>query len=248
MATAPARAFASDPTLTVGRGPRARTYVLRPWWKRLLRALGIGLGSICGLALAYGLYVYWAPPTFWLYAAAIWAQKPALFARLAAWGLDPNVKGFGGYSPLHLLVDSDDLTPGCDARIRALIDAGADPNARGPGGLTPLHVLGVSLVGRSVFDRVDPLSPQFVLAAARALLASGADPNLATDNGGRFLHSLCFSKGLASLVHELSDAGADLEVQDSLSYRPLHYAVVNDDASLVAALLQRYANKRYILQ
>lgn len=151
-------------------------------------------------------------------------------------GADPGTPNADGVTPLHLAAHGNDNP----VIVTTLVDAGADPNARGPDGLTPLHMTwSQSRSTRAV-------------AVVRELLRLGADP-LALDDFGRVADPAhCDHWNTATFARLAAPAdfarcleqGADVFARDDNAtyandggYTVLHHATANDDASVIALLV-----------
>ncbi|MEG4582512.1 ankyrin repeat domain-containing protein [Microcoleus sp. MON1_C5] len=172
---------------------------------------------------------------------------------LIAKGVDVNVKGTHGGTPLHMAAVSDRIkvaqtliakgadinartgslyfnrTPLFSARspemAKLLIAKGADVNAKNKNGMTPLHT------ARSK-------------AIAKILLAAGAKINIKEDNAQNgkstaLLHNAA-QIGFKELVQQLIKDGANVAIRDDYRRTPLHYATTKE----VAALLMLDVNAR----
>ena len=121
--------------------------------------------------------------------------------RCLATGSDPNLRGEGGYTPLHSAA-ANSTDPSVLAR---LLDAGADLESRGETGLTPLHV---AAGGSS-----EP-------AVVMALVNAGADLAARTDAGYTPLHVAAGGSSEPAVVTALVNAGADPDARTTQDTPP----------------------------
>lgn len=117
---------------------------------------------------------------------AIVERRGGAVREALAEGASVDVRGLGGYQPLHVAVAN-----GNAAAARMLLDAGADVNAREGRGLTPLM-----LSARGSGGSLVP-----------ALLAAGADVRATAGDGLTALHLAVADAPMC--VPELLEAGAD---------------------------------------
>ena len=129
-------------------------------------------------------------------------------------GVNPNVRGRLGNTPLHRAVVRDEINV-----VTELLDAGANPQARNARGSTPLDVAVMTHLATRGKDT----------AVIAALLDAGANPD-ATDNDGYTPMSMAKQSNSAELVAVLRNDP------------PLHQAATRGDLEAVAALLSENAN------
>ena len=180
-------------------------------------------------------------------------------SALTLGGARANARDSAGETPLHGVARADD--------VDLLVAAGADPNARSTDGTTPLHSAARSLnlgVAASLLDhgavvnaRAEsgwtPLhhaampSPRNQDRRARIvglLLRKGADPNTPDVHGVTPLHLAVRARGpdVEAVVSALTDAGADLGLQDDIGRTALHWASSRSAAPVVHVLLDAGAS------
>ena len=156
-------------------------------------------------------------------------------------GADPVAPNPDGVTPLHLAA----LQNRNPEIVTILVEAGADPNARGPSGLTPLHMSW----SQSGSTRA--------AAVARELLRLGADPLARDDRGWVADPTHCdhWNTGSFSRIAVRADfarcleEGADVFARDANfpyandgGYTVLHHATANEDASIIALLVDAGAD------
>ena len=164
-----------------------------------------------------------------LHSAAADNPHPAVIVALLEAGADPNARDLDGLTPLHVAA----LTNDNPDVITTLVQAGADPSARGPAGLTPLH-----MAWNQLWPGIRP-------AAVRELLRLGAD-RLARDDLGQIADPAHCDHWTTTTFAQLAgpadftrclEQGADVLAPDDQGNTPLHRATENEDASVLAALL-----------
>ena len=148
---------------------------------------------------------------------AVSERKPDIAAMLLEAGADPDARNLQGRSPLHLDLRRDTVL------AALLLASGADPNTRDNGGATPLH--------RAVRHRDT--------GVARLLLRAGAELEARDDQGRTPLQwALNTGESNGHTIEALVNAGADVRVRDRYGEPLLHRAVDQEDAQLVARLLE----------
>ena len=131
----------------------------------------------------------WYTGVFWSF-ATLGEVKGCLEA-----GADPNARGLGGNTPLHMAVWMHKLRKEVDhespAIIAALLEAGADIEARNIEGQTPLHQAAANCQDLEVIG---------------ALVKAGADLNARTNAGETVLDCAAYNKepSVANLLRQIS--------------------------------------------
>jgi ankyrin repeat protein len=133
-------------------------------------------------------------------------------------GVNPNVKSYGGYTPLHLALQKNrqDVT-------RLLISKGANVNAKSEYGETPLH---------SAANNSD---------MAQLLITKGADVKAKNNSGDTPLH-LALQHNNQNVAQLLITKGADVKAKNSSGDTPLYLALRNNQKDLVQLLIAKGAD------
>ncbi|KAL4916463.1 ankyrin repeat-containing domain protein [Aspergillus aurantiobrunneus] len=127
-----------------------------------------------------------------------------------------------GSTPLHLAI----ARLGDVRAVETLVTFGARTDIPGRGGIAPLQYA-LSL------NREDK---------ARVLLDNGADCNLPGPRGRRALHQATLSKQVSfSLIRQLVEKGADIDMEDDDGISPLCEAIRQDSPDVVEFLVDRGA-------
>jgi len=147
--------------------------------------------------------------TLLVYATGHFAtQVVSLLLSLKA---DPNVKGVGGYTSLHLARDKD--------TVRLLLEAGANIDSKDNEDSTPLqyavHSGNVEIV--------------------EMLIRAGANVNTQNSHGWTPLHN-SINKGYADVVRVLLNAGADKTIAAQGGLTAYSLAVANIDPVIIGML------------
>jgi ankyrin repeat protein len=150
------------------------------------------------------------------------AETPAIAERLIAEGADVNVRGYGGFRPLHYALVHQ-------ARRRdvakVLIAHGADVNAPDDKGNTPFHWACYAN---------DPALVEF-------LVEKGGNVNVRADDGDAPLHWAAYA-GDASVAAAIIARGAEVDAKNAQSETPLHYAARHGRKTVAALLLSKGAD------
>ena len=156
-------------------------------------------------------------------------------------GMNPNVRGENGGTPLHSVASHFYFSSEESGikKIKALVAAGADPNAQDKNGLTPLHEAVLFSNWEPEPGRVP--RPSAVLGIIEALLAVGADLNVRDKSGETPLHRAAFKAEL-DVIKALLDAGADPKAkveggEYNYGETPLHAAAYFYGSSAVIKVL-----------
>jgi len=148
-------------------------------------------------------------------------RKNAVGVRnLLAGGVNPNVRGDDGLTPLMLAVRRDQPTI-----VRMLLAAGARANETNDLGQTALF-LAASYNHEEV---------------AKLLIRGGADLNLQNKSGDTPLHEAASYYGWFRISRMLLTSGARVDVRNGAGRTPLHRAVASGQEELVGLLLERGA-------
>jgi len=105
---------------------------------------------------------------------AIWEEKLDLVKQLILEGIDINVQGHNGFTPLMQAVELENLKI-----VHYLIESGADTNLPGHQGATPLHIA----VDISIEGIENESSSGNELEMISFLLKNGADANKTNSQG-----------------------------------------------------------------
>ena len=157
-----------------------------------------------------------------LHEAAFSCKEEVMLCLVREFGCNPNEKGYGGRSVLHIIA-SENCTLGL---VKTLLrDHNADTSIRNDFHNTPLHI--AALNGRE----------DIVLCLIREF---GCDPNWRGRYSRSVLHYACES-GNIELVHTLiRECEVDVNLQDDQNDTPLHVAACFGRAEVALCLINKY--------
>ena len=145
-------------------------------------------------------------------------------------GADLNASHPNGTAAIHIASNNNHVEI-----VKLLLEAGVNVNQKGAQGTTPLLFALVRRDG-DTSDRSGMVA---------LLLAAGADPNATNEQGIRILDSalsFAMAPGGLKIFKLLVEAGAELDVPDTLGNTPLHRATYDIHEEIVSILLDAGAD------